>query len=592
MADSIFLNLVLNIGLLVLVATMLTKIPVVRRLLLDDNNSPAGRLSLAVIFGLVSILSTYTGTSVHGAIVNTRVIGVVAAGLLGGPAVGVGAAAIAGIHRYLFDIGGFTAVSCALSTFTEGMLGAVFSRYFRRGQWDNCGIFFLTAAAEVVQMGIILAVAKPFADALALVQVIALPMVLINAVGMVVFIGTFNVVFVEEDNETSGRTRLALQIVEQCLPHLRKGLQNQEEMEAVAKIIFGSLRCSCIMITDTREILASAVEEKEAGLFRFTDLPQPALDAMEQQAVVRCSTGDRSSPLFPILKNHVLAAAPLIEMERPVGTLVLAARKQWHSPGANVTFLKELARLFSTQLELSDLDYQRRQRKKAEYRVLRSQINPHFLYNALNTVASVCRENPDRARKLLRTLATYYRHSLENDRYMASLASELYQVENYLEMEKARFEEKLQAKIQVPEELHCLMPAFTLQPLVENAIRHGADRSGCRYVKVSAREAEDGVLIQVSDHGPGFPPEVLEQLAGYRHGEEPADTDTRGNGRGIGLANVHRRLKSIYGQSGGLKIQSSPQGSTVSFLISPSPVADLLAEEDREPAKEPERSIS
>ena len=581
MADSIFLNLVLNIGLLVLVATVLTKIPVVRRLLLDDSNSPTGRFSLAVIFGMVSILSTYTGTSVHGAIVNTRVIGVLAAGLLGGPAVGIGAAVIAGVHRYLFDIDGFTAVSCALSTFTEGLLGAVFSRYFRRGQWDHYGIFFLTAAAEILQMLIILCVARPFADALALVKIIALPMILMNAVGMLAFIGTFSVVFMEEDNETSGRTRLAFQIVEQSLPHLRKGLQSRGDMDAVVKIIFGSLRCSCIMITDTQEILAFAVDGKETELFRFQELPQTALDAMEQQTVIRCMAEDRSSPLYPILKNHVLMAAPLIEMDRPIGSLVLAARRQWHSPGANITFLSELARLFSTQLELSDLDYQRQQRKKAEYRVLRSQINPHFLYNALNTIASVCRENPDRARELLRVLATYYRQSLENDRYMVSLTVELYQVKNYLEMEKARFEDKLQTKIQVPEDLECMMPAFTLQPLVENAIRHGADRTGCRYVQIVARETEEGVLIEISDHGPGFPPAVVERLASYR----PGNVIDGGGSGGVGLANVHRRLKSVYGNSGGLTIHSSAHGSTVSFLISPSPVADLLAEEDLEAAR-------
>lgn len=156
MGDSIFLNMILNIGLLVLVATLLTKLPVVRHLLLDENHSPAGRCTLAVIFGLVSILSTYTGTNVQGAIVNTRVNGVLAAGLLGGPFVGIGAAVIAGTHRYLFDIGGFTALSCAISTFAEGMLGALFSRYFCRGDWDNLSIFLLTAITELIQMVIIL----------------------------------------------------------------------------------------------------------------------------------------------------------------------------------------------------------------------------------------------------------------------------------------------------------------------------------------------------------------------------------------------------------------------------------------------------
>lgn len=134
MPDTMFFSLLLNIGLLVLIATMLTKIPIVRSMLLYDKNSAGCTVSLAVIFGLVSIISTYTGVHEQGAIVNTRVIGVLAAGLLGGPWVGMGAALIGGLHRYFFDIGGFTAVSCAVSTFMEGLAGCIFSRRFKMGK--------------------------------------------------------------------------------------------------------------------------------------------------------------------------------------------------------------------------------------------------------------------------------------------------------------------------------------------------------------------------------------------------------------------------------------------------------------------------
>ena len=192
MSNTMFFSLLLNIGLLVLIATLLTKIPVVRSMLLGDNNPIGSRAALAVIFGLVSIFSTYTGVRAQGAIVNTRVIGVLAAGLLGGPYVGMGAAIIGGLHRYLFDIGGFTAVSCAVSTFVEGLIGSVFSRRFKAGKIDSTGVFLITALAEVGQMLIILLISKPFPAALELVRLIAFPMIIMNALGMVVFIATFN----------------------------------------------------------------------------------------------------------------------------------------------------------------------------------------------------------------------------------------------------------------------------------------------------------------------------------------------------------------------------------------------------------------
>ena len=567
MTDNIFLSLTLNVGLLVLIATLLTKVPVVRRLLLDETNSLFSRMSLAVIFGCVSILSTYTGVGVNGAIVNTRVIGVIAAGLLGGPYVGIGAAVIAGVHRYLFDIGGFTAVSCAMSTLVEGLLGAFFSRYFRRGKWDNLSIFLLTAAAEICQMIIILIVAKPYPEALALVDIIAWPMVSLNAFGMVAFIGTFNIVFVEEDNEAAGKMRLAFQIVEQCLPHLKRGLQSRD-MDAAARIIFNSIKCSCVMMTDTHQVLACQGQPKEMELFQSGELPATALEAMEMRKVVCCSSDDKENPLYPILKNHVIIAAPLIEMDQPVGALLLLVKKQWHSPGANISFADDLAKLFSTQLELSDLEYQKRLRKKAEFQALQSQVNPHFLYNALNTISSVCRENPDRARELLLVLATYYRQTLENERFMLNLHTELYHVKNYLELEKARFEEKLQIEILVPEDLHCMVPAFILQPLVENAIRYGANKKGIRYVRIQALKEGSAVRIHVIDHGTGIREEVVRQL--YQGGDSEH----------YGLSNVHKRLLSIYGEQGGLKIETSAEGTDISFCVLPDSSAGDLTEEE------------
>ena len=166
MPNTMFFSLLLNIGLLVLIATLLTHVPYVRRLLLTANNPLSGQIALALIFGAISVISTYTGIRAQGAIVNTRVIGVLAAGLLGGPWAGMGAAVIGGMHRYLFDIGGFTAVSCAVSTMVEGFIGSAFSRRFKQGRLDGTGIFLVTALAEVGQMVITLPIPRPFAPAL------------------------------------------------------------------------------------------------------------------------------------------------------------------------------------------------------------------------------------------------------------------------------------------------------------------------------------------------------------------------------------------------------------------------------------------
>lgn len=554
MPNTMFFSLLLNIGLLVLIATLLTHVPFVRRLLLNSNNPVSGQIALALIFGAISIVSTYTGVRAQGAIVNTRVIGVLAAGLLGGPYAGMGAAVIGGMHRYLFDIGGFTAVSCAVSTFVEGLIGSAFSKRFKQGRLDGTGIFLITAAAEVAQMAIILLISRPFQAALDLVRLIAFPMITMNALGMVVFIRTFNRVFIEEDSVFAGKMRLALRIADQSLPHLRKGLYSTADMESTAQIIYQSISCAAVMITDTRKILAFCGDPKYTDL-KTDRILEPILKSIQDKKATTFVSAERQDPLYSLLKGHTIIAAPLIEHNEPIGSLTIMVKKQWHTSEANVSFADELARLFSTQLELSDLEYQKKLRRKAELRALQSQVNPHFLYNALNTISYVCRENPNRARELILTLSSYYRQTLENDRYMLSLHTELYHVNSYLELEKARFEEKLSVEIHVDENLDCMVPSFILQPLVENAVRYGADKSGSRFVSIRAVRRGGLAEISVSDHGPGIPPTVLENLQSGAGNE------------GVGLENVHRRLKSIYGEENGLQAVNTPEGACVYFTV-------------------------
>ena len=558
MSSAMFFSLLLNIGLLVLIATVLTKIPIVRNMLLYDKHSAGCGIMLALIFGSISIISTYTGVRAQGAIVNTRVIGVLAAGLLGGPYVGMGAALIGGIHRYLFDIGGFTAAACAVSTLVEGVAGSLFSSRFKAGKIGSTGVFILTFFVEFLQMVIILLISRPFPAAVQLVKLISLPMMTMNALGMLVFLGTFNMVFLEEDSQFAERMRLALGIVEQSLPHLHKGLHSTRDMQAAAEIIFQSASCSAILITDTEKILGMKTNPELMDMKTDSVLP-PILASTHDRKPTIFHYAGKGDPLYSILKNHIIVAAPIIEMNQVTGSLTMVIKKHWQQSQSDLNFASELARLFSTQFELSELEYQKKLRRKAELKALQSQVNPHFLYNSLNTISYVCRENPDRARDLLLTLSSYYRQTLEHNAYMHTLETELHHVTSYLELEKARFEEKLHTEIKTGEKMNCLIPAFILQPLVENAVRYGFDKNGNRYVSICACMEGEFIKISVSDKGSGIPETIIHQLYNGEHYG------------GVGLENVHKRLKSIYGQEHGLHIQSSASGSDIFFTIPPAP---------------------
>ena len=137
---------------------------------------------------------------------------------------------------------------------------------------------------------------------------------------------------------------------------------------------------------------------------------------------------------------------------------------------------------------------------------------------------------------------------------MVPMAGELEHVRNYLEIEKARFEDKLEVSYDLPEQMDIRIPTLILQPLVENAVRYGISPDGRRRVHISVQETEEAYQVSIRDQGRGFPQEVQDKLKK----NEPF-------GGSIGLRNVNQRMKKAYGESFGLDIVSSPEGSCVTL---------------------------
>ena len=557
MTIDIFKNLLLNLSMLVIIAQLLTKTTFVKQFMFAYKTDLKSNIALAVIFGLISVLSTYTGINVNGAIVNTRVIGVMSGGIIGGPIVGMGAAIIGGLHRYFFDVGGFTAVACAISTFVEGIIGVLASKYLKKNNWKTSDIFLLAALAEVFQMVIILWVAQPYADALAVVKIIAFPMILFNSLGMVIFISVFNSIFIEQDNESAKRIKLAFDISEQCLPFLRKGMYDKENMNAVAKMILENSKDGGVVITDRDKILCYECDEVPLRAdFKDGNLPQIVQMVINDDAVRIAETAAEEDIFFEHLKKFTIVGAPLHSKGQVVGVILVFTKKFKLSVQTDRDFVDGLSKLFSTQLELAEAQKQRELLQKAEFKALQSQINPHFLFNALNTIISFCREKPDKARELLVALSTYFRNTLNTNHYMIDIYDEFSHVDAYLQLEKARFDDRLTLVIDVPANLDCKVPSFILQPIVENAVKHGAMKRSTGKVEIKVMQTEDLVTISVKDSGYGIPQEIIYAL----------HNDTLDSSR-VGLSNVDKRLRSIYGQKYALDIKSSVSGTEIIIRI-------------------------
>jgi len=245
---------------------------------------------------------------------------------------------------------------------------------------------------------------------------------------------------------------------------------------------------------------------------------------------------------------------PIAVEDRIAGTLTAVTSTE-PGPGL-VQAALETARWVSTQLELAELDQSRARLVRAEVRALRAQISPHFVYNALTTIASFVRTDPERARELLLEFAEFTRYSFRSHGEFTTLAEELRSIDRYLTLERARFGDRLEVRLQIaPEVLPVAVPFLGVQPLVENAVRHGlATKTGVGTVSIVAEDAGTACLISVEDDGVGMDPEVLRRRA-------------EGGGH-VGLGNIDDRLRSVFGDEFGLVVETAPgAGTKVSMRI-------------------------
>lgn len=487
MQNDLLFSLILNISLLVLMATILTEVRPLRLMIKRQERSVYNQLFLGLIFGLLSISCTYTGLSFEGAVVNTRVVSTIAAGLVGGPVSGVCAGLMSGVHRYLYNPAGFTSLACGIGTFGFGVIGALSYRWFSRRGRRTLDLILLTVGAAAL----ILLLSKPFSAALALEKAILLPKMLVNSIGLVAFMRILDRLNRDLTIELVEQRAVALLIAQECLPYLRKGIRDHESAQRAVNIVHEKLPHFQVAMTNRTQVLAASGCDLPA-----TPLPTAAREAMAHQetVVMEVAKGQRSAML----------AAPLVTDEQVIGALLLITPT---GPNlvldADVKTLESLAQFFSVMLELGETEHQIALRKQAEFRALQSQINPHFLFNALNTISALCMTDPDRACKTILILANYFRQTLTINEPFVPLEQEIANVDNYLMLTEARFEGALHIECELPDDLRALrLPPLILQPIVENAVRHGfvavetdGVGRGCVLHTLSGKTYSDGTSL-------------------------------------------------------------------------------------------------
>ncbi|MFD7227668.1 sensor histidine kinase [Streptomyces sp. NPDC059881] len=320
-------------------------------------------------------------------------------------------------------------------------------------------------------------------------------------------------------------------------PPLRAGLTEDTARKA-ARRLRSLLGTEALCLTDRESVLAwdglGGDHHQQRVMLRVTEV----LDSGRSQSV-RTGCDDVECPL------RWAVIAPLTGEEGVLGALVAYGSRE---SAVLVRAATEVARWVSVQLELAELDRSRTRLIEAEIRALRAQISPHFIFNSLAAIASFVRTDPERARELLLEFADFTRYSFRRHGDFTHLADELRCIEQYLALAGARFGDRLKVTLQIaPEVLPVALPFLCLQPLVENAVKHGLEDSGqaCR-VSISAQDAGSEAVVTIEDDGVGMDPAELRRiLAGEAGGSS-----------GIGLSNVDERLRQVYGDDHGLVIET------------------------------------
>jgi two-component system LytT family sensor kinase len=338
-----------------------------------------------------------------------------------------------------------------------------------------------------------------------------------------------------------------LHTVSLAAPALREGLSKQSAAFALPYLRTLLETCALTMTDEHAQALAWDGESDHHAM-DVVELAKQVIGTGRQQVAshtaIECRRDDCS------VKGIVVV--PLETEGKIVGTL--GALTVSTAGPVLLRATGEVARYISSQLELAELDESRARLNRAEVRALRAQISPHFVYNALTTISSLIRTDPDRARELLIEFADFTRYSFRTAGEYTTLQDELTNIERYLTIERARFGNRLHVRLQIaPEVLSVVLPFLALQPLVENAVRHGlAGKPNGGSITLVAENAGAECVISVEDDGIGMDPRRLREDM----------SDAHLSGAHVGLGNVDDRMRSAFGEDYGLVVDTAPGAGT------------------------------
>lgn len=552
--SDFMLQVLYNFAVIGLSAYLIAQLAPFRRTINHQASSWRDRGFLILVFGLLSVLGNGLGIPLHGSMANNRIVGPIVGGLLGGPIVGMGAGLIGAIPRYF--MGGYTMEAAVISNIIIGLWSGYVHLHYRPRRITLSIALKTALISEFILKSLVLLLSEPFEAAWELEKFIAIPTIISNSLASCLFLYIVQDIFSEQEKIQARSAQQAMRVIHQSGHILHQGL-TPAAASALVDILYQEFHPAAVAVTDATHILAFQGLGSDHHLRGQPILTLATKEARRTGQPVIASTRDEigcpheNCPLTSVID------APLLVNGEFFGSVKIFQSSQQKILPHESELIQGIADFLSSQLAYSQLTQQARLLEQAEYNLLRAQVNPHFLFNTLATIRVLVRTDGETARHRLKDLSDFLRSTLVQNQDYVSLHQEMETVSRYVRLEKARFGERLQLHVDIANDLLIFpIPTFTLQPLVENSIKHGlTPKKDGGAIHISAKKSSDYLQITVNDNGVGFQP------------SSPLPPEIQG--AGIGLSNIRKRLHLLYGPRASLQIQSHPDAGTKAMLQIP-----------------------
>lgn len=581
--EGLTITLFERLGMLLIIAFVMTRTPGFKALLYRKYSVKMSVVH-ACVFGLFGIGATMVGIIIepdgtvlhdlivcpvfgHQFVVSLSLVAIVIAGLLGGPVLGFFAGLIAGLH--LLFLGGLGSLANSFVNPITGLLAGLTARFFSNERVISpLKALFIGVFPPILHMQLMLIL---YTDRVVdLVNMIGLPLVLTNSTAIAIFTAMIGVVLREQENEAALASKQALTIAKEALPFLKKDAP-VDVARGLANLLYSRLKPAAVSVANDQEVFAyKGVGEDHHHIGDFIEAPL-ALQALQEKKMQVAYVQEELKCPYETCPLEAAIYIP-VEEDRQVSFLItLYFRKPEHISPVELMMAQGLGQFMSDQLNMIAAEKLKSHIRDTKLRNLQAQINPHFLFNTLQLIAGLIRENPENARRTTLQLASYMRFNLRLvSKSLVELEKEVEHAEAYTAIIQERFKGRLTVTFQRPADLsNIFIPPATLQPLIENAVQHGLKNvTDNARVEIVIEKKNGSVHFYVRDNGQGFPEEILPIV-----GKQPIVEYVKG---GTGMYNVNQRLIQLLGESCQLYIRNLENGgSEVRFSVP-------ITEENRE----------